>query len=378
MRREKLLVSGRFLLRVLTVFSALLLPACDGEKLATSAGAAGAGFSLPVAVTTVQPAVFQVKLQVIGSTRSDESVDITSSVTEAISAIHFEDGQRVDEGDVLVTLSQSAEIAQRDQAQVTLAREQRELERLKGLLESKSVSATEYDRQKTAAQLAQLQLRETETRIADRTILAPFGGVVGLRELSTGALVSPGARITTLDKIDPLKVDFRVPATKRELASIGAKIVAKTSIRGDSQEGAIVAVGSRINPDSRTLEARALLPNPDHTLIPGMLLRVTLFGSEVSTLKIPEQSVLQLSTSHYVFRVNSDSTVTQQQVVLVGRDPGWVYIGDGLDMNDRVVIEATHRLRDGQKIAVKGERPDDLKKQGMSSGTDGDTIGVSG
>ncbi|MFT7285940.1 MAG: membrane fusion protein (multidrug efflux system) [Halieaceae bacterium] len=363
---------------VLSVIGALLLSACDGEESPPGAGVGGAGFALAVAVATVQPTVFQVKLQVVGSTRSDESVDITSTVVETIAAIHFEDGQRVEKGDELVTLSQSAETAQRDQAQVTLAREQRELQRLKGLLKTKSISPTEYDRQETAAQLAQLLLTEAETRIADRTIQAPFDGVIGLRELSIGALVSPGARITTLDKIDPLKVDFRVPATQRVLAGIGAKILARTSINGHGQEGTIVAVGSRINPDSRTLEARALLPNPDHRLIPGMLLRVTLFGSEVSALKVPEQSILQLSTSHYVFRVNSDSTVTQQQVTIVGRDPGWVYIGDGLSVDDRVAIEATHRLRNGQKIAVKSERPEDKKAPNTSSATDGGINGLSG
>jgi membrane fusion protein (multidrug efflux system) len=205
--------------------------------------------------------------------------------------------------------------------------------------------------------VAELRLREVESQIVDRTITAPFAGTVGLRELSPGALVSPGVRITTLDKTDPLKIDFRVPATQLDKVRIGGIIEARATHTSRAFRGRIVALDSRVTAESRTLEVRAVLPNPQTLLLPGMLVRVTLFAQEVPALRIPEQAILQIGNSHYVFRLRDDDTVTQQQVVLAGREPGWVYVADGLAAGDLVAVEGTHRLRNGQAITVKDDAP---------------------
>lgn len=339
------------MLPVAAVALACLLTACGGDSAPT-----GQGFERPglqVRVASAVEASYQAKLHVIGSTQSDETVDITSSVTETIDAIHFQDGQKVKAGDPLVTLSQSAESALRDQVRLSFEDQQRELKRLQGLRSSNSISQTEYDRQETAARVAELRLLEVESQISDRTITAPFDGTVGLRELSPGALVSPGVRITTLDKFDPLKIDFRVPATQLDKVRIGATIETRPTHESRAFKGRIVALDSRVTAESRTIEVRAMLPNPDGVLLPGMLVRVTLFGNEVLARRIPEQAILQIGTSHYVFRLEDDSTVSQREIKLAGREPGWVYVVDGLDTGDRVVIEGTHRLSDGQKISVK-------------------------
>jgi membrane fusion protein (multidrug efflux system) len=339
-----------------TLALSLLLSACSDDSLPGAQG-----FSPPALQVRVAPAVaasYQGKLQVVGSTQSDETVDITSTVTETIKAIHFEDGQKVQAGDPLVTLSQSAEAALRDQVRLSFEDQQRELKRLQGLRASNSVSQTEFDRQETAARVAELRLLEVEAQISDRTIRAPFDGTVGLRELSTGALVSPGVRITTLDKTDPLKIDFRVPATQLDKVRIGAKIEARATHGSLAFQGTIVALDSRVTAESRTIEVRALLPNPEGRLLPGMLVRVTLFGEAVPAQQIPEQAVLQVGSAHYVFLVGDDNVVAQREIALLGREPGRVFISDGLEAGDRVVVEGTHRLRNGQKIAIKGAAPD--------------------
>lgn len=333
-----------------------LLSACSGDS-----APGGSGFRAPALQVQVAPVVeasYQGKLQVVGSTQSDETVDITSTVTETIREIHFQDGQKVLAGDPLVTLSQSAETALRDQVRLSFEDQQRELKRLQGLRASNSVSQTEFDRQETAARVAELRLLEVEAQISDRTIRAPFDGTVGLRELSPGALVSPGVRITTLDKTDPLKIDFRVPATQLDKVRIGAKIEARATHGSRAFEGTIVALDSRITAESRTIEVRALLPNPEGLLLPGMLVRVTLFGEAVAARQVPEQAVLQVGTAHYVFLLGDDNVVAQREIALLGREPGRVYVSDGLEAGDRVVVEGTHRLRDRQKVAVKDTAPD--------------------
>lgn len=361
-RRVPLLFQRRFplsfqrripLLRSLALAGpvAALLVACGGEGLPV-----GNGFerpSLKVRVAEALESQYQAKLHVIGSTQSDETVEITSSVTETIQRIHFEDGQEVKAGEPLVTLTQSAENALLDQVRLAFQDQQRELERLRGLRESNSISQTEFDRQETAARVAELRLLEVESQISDRTIAAPFDGTVGLRELSPGALVSPGVRITTLEKSDPLKVDFRVPATQLDKVRVGATIETRATHDSRAFPGTIVAIDSRVSAESRTIEARAILPNPERALLPGMLVRVTLYGQEVVALRIPEEAVLQVGTSHYVFQVGEEGVLSQREIDLAGREPGSVFVSAGLNAGDRIVVEGTHRLRDGQKIVVK-------------------------
>ena len=338
---------------IATLLLPLLISACGDDN--QSAGQRYQPPALQVRVATAVQSQYQSKLHVIGSTQSDETVDITASVTETIQKIHFQDGQTVQAGDTLVTLSQSAESAVRDQVRLAFEDQQRELQRLQGLRASNSISQTDFDRQETAARVAELRLLEVDSEISDRTITAPFDGTVGLRELSPGALVTPGLRITTLDKSDPLKIDFRVPATQLDKVRIGATIEARVTHDSTPFSGTIVARDSRVTAESRTVEVRAMLPNPYGLMLPGMLVRVTLYGEEQSALQIPEQAVLQIGTSHYVFVVGPENRLNQQEIELAGREPGWVYVNSGINAGDRVVVEGTHRLSDGQQISVKGE-----------------------
>lgn len=357
------------LTQALVVSFSLLLASCSGDEQKARSFNRPA---LPFAVAAVEDTEYQFTLTVIGSAEADEAVDITPAVAETIEKIYFREGEEVKEGEILVSMSQAAEIAQREQARIHLANERRELARLKGLRESRSVSQTDYDRQETNTKLAELQLDEVETRIADRTIRAPFDGVVGLRELSPGAFVTPGQRITTLDKINPIKVDFRIPSVFVGKLAVGARIEAKPAGSDAGFDGTVVAVSSRITAESRTFEAVADLPNPEGKLHPGMLMRVTLFGRKIPALKVPEPAILQIGTRHYVFRVTAENTVSQTLVELVGREPGWVYITNGLGAGDQVVAEGTHRLRDGQPIAMKQEaRAPETDKAQLQPATSG-------
>lgn len=147
----------------------------------------------------------------VGNLRATESVEISASVTEKIVSLDFEDGQTVKEGDVIARLESDEEKALMDIAKAELAEEQREIERIEGLVRTNAVAQVTLEERRTQAVRAEGAISRIEAMIKDRLITAPFDGVIGLRRISAGALVSPGAIITTLDKVDTMKLDFTVP-----------------------------------------------------------------------------------------------------------------------------------------------------------------------
>ncbi|MEX1033714.1 MAG: efflux RND transporter periplasmic adaptor subunit, partial [Cellvibrionaceae bacterium] len=167
---------------------------------------------IAVEVATVKPETMEVRAEAVGTAYASESVFITANVTDTVESIHFRDGQWVDKGDVLVVLSHNEEEADLKAAQANLAEQEREVKRLQGLVESRSVSQNMLDERMTLRETAGYRVAAAQARLRDRTLRAPFAGVLGLRQVSPGTLVSPGTVITTLDATRVMKLDFTLPA----------------------------------------------------------------------------------------------------------------------------------------------------------------------
>tara|TARA_R110002110_G_C13470513_1_gene720827 strand:- start:68326 stop:69366 length:1041 start_codon:yes stop_codon:yes gene_type:complete len=310
----------------------------------TDAPERGARPPVPVTTYIVEPRQFSDQASALGSLRSWESVDISASVSQKIASINFEDGQQVAGGDVLARLKQDAEQATLRELQATLAEAKRELRRLENLARQNQVAQNELDKARTQEEVTRHQIDQVKARIADRTIVAPFDGVLGLRLVSEGALVTPGQQLTTLDDISRMRLEFSVPATLLGFLQTGQVVEATAPAFSKVFEGEILAVNPRIDPVARSVTALAVLDNANHQLRPGLLMEVTVKGDAREALLLPEESLESRSTQHYVWRVEQD-TAQRVAVEIGSRIPGWVEITAGLAAGDEVVRDGVGRLR---------------------------------
>ncbi len=332
----------------------LLLPA-----VATSAAPA-------VIVAEAKPTSWADRTEALGTLRADESVVITANVTETISAIHFDDGQRVDAGDVLVEMTSAEETALLEEVRARVDEAERQYERVQSLAERGSASASLLDERRRELDTARASLVAVESRLKDRVVKAPFAGVVGLRNISLGALVEPGDVITTLDDDRTMKLDFTVPSVFLPSLRPGLAIEARAPALGERGfDGEISAVDTRIDPVTRSVQVRALLPNPQRVLRPGLLMRVELLRNPRRALTVPEEALLHRGDDHFVLALTEGedgATVPERRQVQIGaRRPGFVEITSGLDAGERVITHGNDKAKPGEPITVMaiddGTRP---------------------
>lgn len=320
--------------------------------------AKGQGTSKPKHVIVAPVVVKQIsdRVEALGTARATESVNITSNVTEKITRIDFEDGQQVKAGAILAVLDQAEEQAELKRAQAFRGERKLALQRLQQLEERQLTSPDEIDRTRLELEQADASITGIKTRISDRVIRAPFDGIVGLRDISVGALVETGDLIATLDDTRQIKLDFSVPSVFLTELKPGLKIRAR-AVALDNREymGEVKSIDSRVDPVTRSIQVRALLPNPDGSIIPGILMQVDLLRNTRQALVIPEASLLPLADKQYVMlRVNKDGkdTVEKKQVQIGLRLPGYVEILNGLSEGEQVVTHGNSKVRPGDVLDV--------------------------
>ena len=294
------------------------------------------------------------KVEALGTAQANESVTITANLTDTVRRVNFDDGDFVKRGAVLVEMTNAEEEAQLEEARANLDDALRQLNRLEDLGQRGLVPTSEVDEARATAEAEQARLNTVVARLEDRLIKAPFGGVLGFRQVSTGTLVTPGTPITTLDDVSVIKLDFTVPEALLELVSPGTPIVARSAgIRGREFEGEVKAVDSRIDPVTRAATVRALINNDDRALRPGMLMTVQVQAQERQALVVSEKSVVQLAGQSFVFVVE-EGKATRRAVQLGRRDFGTVEVVAGVEVGELVIDEGIVKLRDGMAVQVEG------------------------
>jgi len=295
------------------------------------------------------------RIEALGTTRANESVRVTASVTEIVQELRFDDGQVVEDGAVLVILDKAEEEADLRAAEAILAERRLAFERALEL-ESRQFAATaQLDARRAELLEAEAAIEADRARIANRIIRAPFSGVVGLRDISLGALVEPGDPITTLDDLSVIKLDFTVPAVYLPTLRRGLPIIAKASAFGGRDfAGEISSIGSRVDPVTRSITARALISNPEATLKPGLLMTVELLKNARQAIVIPEEALIPRGRQTQVLVVDLESNTAQSREVEVGaRRPGAAEILSGLEEGELVITRGTLRVVPGQAVTIE-------------------------
>jgi membrane fusion protein (multidrug efflux system) len=306
-----------------------------------------------VVVATATRVAFPLTVEALGTARANESVEIRPKVTETVTTIHFAEGQHVEAGQILVELEDAEARADVAAARAQLVDSESQYARAEELYRSRLVSASELESLEARRDANRAALDAAQSRLSDTVVRAPFAGRVGLRRVSIGSLVGPSVVITTLDDTDTIKLDFDVPETALSRVQAGLPVTAHSAAWPDSTfAGTIASVDTRVDPVSRTVTVRALVPNRDQLLRPGMFLTVDVVREEVTALVIPEQAIVPEQSRQFVFVVGDDNVVEQREVQVGRRRPGQVEITNGLSEGEVVVAEGTQKARPGGAVRV--------------------------
>jgi membrane fusion protein, multidrug efflux system len=333
-----------------------------GDSSAAAAGQAKGpgppgGATLVVAVEAAQH-TFTDGIQALGTAQARESIVLTPKVADTIRAIRFESGQRVRLGQVLVEMSSVEQAADLAEARAASDVAQEELRRYQELYDRGFASQARLDTVRAAADAAQARVNAGGSRIADRTIRAPFAGVVGLRTASPGQFMRPGDQIGTLDDVSEIRLDFDVSEAQIAQLHPGVPILAATAAYPEREfQGVIAQVDSRVDPTTRTVRVRAILPNGDEIIRPGMLMTVRVLANPREALAIPEVAILDRADGSSVYRVVSSEggQAVERVVVRTGqRSGGMAEVLEGLNTGDLVVTEGVQAVRPGQPVRLGG------------------------
>ena len=335
----------------------VLLAGCGKDEAPGGRGPGGPGGPPAVVSTTVLAvAPWSDSLQAIGTTSARESVAVTAKVSETVAEVRFESGQPVRAGQVLVVLSRQAQAAGLEEAAAAYREAQSLFERQQALAKRQLVSASQLEAQRANRDQARGRMEIIRAQAGDRVISAPFDGVLGVRQVSPGSLVTPGTVISTLDDLSLMRMDFSVPESQLSALSVGRDVEARSdAYPGETFAGRVASIGTRVDAGSRAVSVRAEIPNADGRLRPGMLMRVQLALPSRNALQVPELSLQQVGQQAFVFRVQGD-TVEQVPVRIGARRPGWVEILEGVKAGDRVVVEGIVKLKPGAKIRDAGAK----------------------
>src|SRR5690554_65062 len=322
-------------------------------------GMPSTAFSETLQVIVSQVRVMQLadRIEALGTLRANESARLTATTTDTIAEIRFEDGQRVSEGDVLVVLNHHEQLAERAETRAAAEEARRQHERVKDLAKRGTASASLLDQRRREYDTALARVQAAEARVSDRLIVAPFDGVVGLRNLSVGSLLTPDTVVTSLHDDSVMKLDFTVPELFVASVTPGLTIEAQSrAFPGEVFRGEVVSVSNEIDPVTRAFRVRALIPNPERRLRPGMLLTLSLARAERDAHVVPEEALLTRGREHSVFVIlgSGETLHAERRIVQIGtRVPGVVEIVAGLEAGERVVTHGAFRLNDGDEVRIK-------------------------
>ncbi len=343
------------LMRLIPALAAGLLAACGSDQAAGNRGGpSGFGGGAPVTVIAqrLEPQSFTDRYTALGTAQANESIKVTVRSSSVVTGINFREGQPVKAGQVLVKLDTRQEAASLSLAEAQLKQAESQYRRSQALAATQVVSAADLDQLEANLAVARAQVRGAQARLDTLSVRAPFAGVVGLRKVSLGDLVSPDTVITTLDDVSTIKLGFSIPETFMDTVHTDMPISAVTTVYPDQQfAGKVTSIDSRVDPVTRSVAVIATLPNAGGALKPGMFMTVSLEKQRAKVLLIAEESLVPREGRQYVF-VIEDGKAAEREVIVGGRTPGFAEIRSGLEAGALVVTEGTQRLHEGTSVTV--------------------------
>lgn len=305
---------------------------------------------MPVEARPAETGSVTETIEAVGSLRSDESVIIRVEAAGRVDRIHFTEGTRIERGALLVSLEDSVEVAQLEQARASLALSRTNYERSRELVRSNAGTTKARDEAAAKLKMDEASVALAQAVVNKMKIYAPQTGILGLRQVSVGDFLAVGAPIVNVERLDPIKVDFRVPEIFAPAVKRGQSInISVDALPDQSFAGEVIAIDPKIDVNGRNMVVRAVLSNPRGDLLPGMFARVTLsLAKRAQAVLIPEEAILP-GNPPAIFKV-IEGKAARTPVVIGERQGGMVEIRKGVTAGEIVVTAGQMKIGDGAPV----------------------------
>jgi membrane fusion protein, multidrug efflux system len=309
--------------------------------------------AVPVEAAKVIAAPLSEQVTAIGTILSNEAVIVSSEIPGRLKDIHFQEGQPVEKGAPLFTLDDSVYRAQLADAEAKLKLAEQTHKRTSQLFTNKYATAQSADESASNLAVSNAAVELARVQLEKAHIVAPFSGIVGLRHVSVGEYIAAGQALVNLEAIDPVKADFRVPEKFLPAIRVGQTIRIRVDAFPDEGfEGKVYAIDPRLDVAGRSLLVRAMVPNKEQRLRPGLFARISvLLQLKEDALSVPEQAIVPQGDSQFVFKI-VDGKAQLTKVVTGTRREGRVEIVEGLAAGDQVVTAGQLKIRDGAAVSI--------------------------
>ncbi|MCC5942339.1 MAG: efflux RND transporter periplasmic adaptor subunit [Balneolaceae bacterium] len=292
-----------------------------------------------------------------GTVQANELVELTAEASGIITDIFFEEGREVERGDLLVKINDSELQAQKQRATYRLNLAEQREERQRRLLERGGISQDDYDATLNEVNVLRAELLLIDAQIEKTEVLAPFSGIIGLKYISRGSYITSATRIASLQEVDPVKIDFSIPERYIPRVQVGDQI--NFSVQGVDSTfvGEVYAIEPRVDPETRTLQIRALSDNRDQTLYPGAFANIVLILDQIDdALMLPTIAIVPELNAQKVF-VYRDGKVEESRIRTGIRTSDKVQVIEGVSHGDIILTTGLLQVRPGMEVELT-----DLKK----------------
>ncbi len=346
----------------------IVLVLIKGLQIVTMASAGKKMVPPPEVVTsaTVKEEDWAPVLSSVGSISAIQGAVVSAELGGTVAEIGFENGASAKKGDVLIKLDASQEEAllRSSQAEVELARE--DLERTRGLASKRVVSKAELDAAESKFRRLTAVVDQMRSTIRKKTVVAPFDGQLGIRQVNIGQMINSGQPVVPLQLLDSVFVDFALPQQHLSKLSPRLEVRVRTDAAGGREfVGKLTAINPGVDTATRNVYAQATLENSDHALRPGMFAKVEVVLPEKhKTLVIPGTAVSYAPYGDSVFvieekkdpKTGKESQTIRAQFVRVGEARGdFVSITNGLKAGETVVGTGVFKLRNGMTVTINND-----------------------
>ncbi|MBO6783273.1 MAG: efflux RND transporter periplasmic adaptor subunit [Alphaproteobacteria bacterium] len=337
---------------------------------------AGAGQQRPPAVVSAVAAKsesWQASVPAIGTVTARQGVNVAAEVPGTVAEILFESGAQVDAGDPLVEMNLTTETAELEAAQASLRESGRQLQRQRELNKRGVASGQSLDDAIAKRDNDRAEVERINALIAEKKIDAPFAGYLGIRQVDIGQYVSAGETLVSLQQLDPIYIDFPLPENRLKDVAVGDTVNATVdAVPGETFNGKIETVDTRVNQSTRNILVRASFPNPNRKLLPGMFASLRVIDSRTTdVVTVPRTGVTISLVGDTVFVAKPDPApaggnasqaqggpvyTLEQRRVTVGEQRGeTIVIADGVKAGEMVVIAGQNKIFNGQKVRLSKE-----------------------
>ena len=323
-----------------------------GDAAQSSETRARRSTATPVLVEVIGLAEDRTVVRVVGTGEALRSASLYPSVSGAVVDVAFHAEQRVAEGALLLRLDNKHQQLGVRLARIAVKEAGRQVKRLEKLAPSGAVSQVRLETAQAALESATVRLDQAKAALADRTVHAPFTGVIGLTEIDKGDRITEDTLIATLDDRSVILVKFNVPEEYAGRIGVGMPVsVRPWTMPEREMQGMVSATGSRIDATTRSLRVRARIVNPDDAIRPGTSFDVRLSFTGRSYPSVREVAVLWSRDGAYLWRV-VDGKAEKVFVTMVRRDQGRVLVEGPLQAGDTIVVEGVQGLRPDQAVTA--------------------------